>query len=141
MDPRDDRDSETVQRDGFGAMRQGLRLPAPELTNRQRRELAGQVARQWTSMAACVGTVDDTWFPDVAQPVKRAAAVARCVACPVRRSCLAHALAVEESFGIWGGTTEMQRDALRIDLANGVAIADVLDSATVRPAYLWQRGG
>ena len=57
----------------------------------------------------------------------------------MRRSCLAFALSEGEDYGVWGKTTEVQRDALRIDLANGVAVDDVLDSATVRPAYLWRR--
>ena len=123
----------------YGGPTDGLRLAAPALSHEQRSQLAEQITSRWTSRAACVGAVDDTWFPDSAQPMKRAAAIARCVACPVRRSCLASALATAEDHGVWGGTTEIQRDALRVDLASGVAVHDVLDSATVRPAYLWAR--
>lgn len=32
-----------------------------------------------------------------------------CGSCPVRLSCLQHALDTEERFGVWGGTTEVER--------------------------------
>jgi WhiB family redox-sensing transcriptional regulator len=40
------------------------------------------------------------------------AALAVCGGCPARAECLAYALDSEE-FGVWGGTTPGQRDALR----------------------------
>lgn len=36
-------------------------------------------------------------------------AKAICNACPVRQSCLAHALDTQEPYGIWGGLTERER--------------------------------
>ncbi|HEY4572108.1 MAG TPA: WhiB family transcriptional regulator, partial [Kribbella sp.] len=30
--------------------------------------------------------------------------------CPVRRECREHALLVGEAYGVWGGTTEEERD-------------------------------
>ncbi len=91
----------------------------------------------WRNEAACRSVLDDSWFPAHGQPALAAAAVARCAACPVRRSCLAFALSEGEDYGIWGGTTQVQRDALRIDLAEGVSVNDALDSATILPAHLW----
>lgn len=114
-------------------------LPVPALSDELREQLAGWVSNRWQDRAACRFVTNDAWFPDLCQPSLRSAAVARCGRCPVRRSCLAHALAAGEEYGVWGGTTEVQRDALRIDLADGVAVVDVLDSATVRPAYLFRR--
>jgi hypothetical protein len=116
-----------------------LRLDVPELTDDQRAELAAHILPDWQGMGECRSVGDDTWFPDSGQAELRAAAVARCGFCPVRRSCLAYALSEGEDYGIWGGTTDTQRDALRLDLVDGVAVADVLDSATIRPAYLWRQ--
>ncbi|MFO7701064.1 MAG: WhiB family transcriptional regulator, partial [Acidimicrobiia bacterium] len=41
-----------------------------------------------------------------------AIALAVCAACPVRVECLGHALATNERFGVWGGTTEKERRSL-----------------------------
>jgi hypothetical protein len=116
-----------------------LRLDVPVLTDVLRAELAAHVLTGWQAMAECRSVADDTWFPDATQAELRAVAVARCGFCPVRRSCLAYALSEGEDYGIWGGTTDTQRDALRLDLADGVPVEDVLDSATIRPAYLWRQ--
>lgn len=40
-------------------------------------------------------------------------AKAICRGCPVRRECLAYALANREPFGIWGGCSERERRRLR----------------------------
>lgn len=40
------------------------------------------------------------------------AAQAICAGCPVRRECAAHALAVREPYGVWGGMTEEDREAV-----------------------------
>ena len=42
-----------------------------------------------------------------------AAAKAVCAACPVCAACLAHALAYDEPWGIWGGLTTRERVAHR----------------------------
>ena len=116
-----------------------LRLDVPELPDQLRAELAAHILAGWQGMGECRSVADDTWFPDAGQAELRAAAVGRCEFCRVRRSCLAFALAEGEDYGIWGGTTDVQRDALRLDLADGVPVVDVLDSATIRPAYLWRQ--
>jgi WhiB family redox-sensing transcriptional regulator len=43
--------------------------------------------------------------------VARAKAV--CAGCPVREACLEFALANDERWGVWGGTSERQRRAMR----------------------------
>jgi hypothetical protein len=116
-----------------------LRLDVPALTDDQRAELAAHVLDGWQGMAECRSVADDTWFPDAGQAEPRAAAMARCGVCPVRRSCLAFALSEGEDYGIWGGTTDTQRDALRLELVDGVPVVDVFDAATLRPAYLWRQ--
>jgi WhiB family redox-sensing transcriptional regulator len=40
------------------------------------------------------------------------AAQAICAGCPVLRECAAHALAVREPYGVWGGMTEEDREAV-----------------------------
>jgi WhiB family redox-sensing transcriptional regulator len=40
------------------------------------------------------------------------AAKAICASCPVIAECAAHALAVREPYGVWGGMTEDEREAL-----------------------------
>lgn len=44
--------------------------------------------------------------------VARAKAV--CAGCPVREACLEFALANDERWGVWGGTSERQRRAMRV---------------------------
>ena len=112
-----------------------------ELSAAHQVELAANIRRGWQAKSACASAADDRWYPDRTDTQLRGAAVARCAICPVRRSCLAFALSHGEQHGVWGGTTDIQRTALRIDLSQGVSVADVLDSATIRPAYLWRRAG
>lgn len=43
-----------------------------------------------------------------------------CAECPVRDECLENAIAKNETFGIWGGKTEQQRDKLTKQLTRNV---------------------
>ena len=70
----------------------------------------------WWSGGACLASEPELFFPiSDAGPsrsqVARAKAV--CAACPVRRSCLEYAVARGHLTGVWGGTTEEERQALR----------------------------
>lgn len=65
----------------------------------------------WQSYAACSGQGPADWFP--ARGDSPAAAKAICGRCPVRTDCLAFALEWPELPGIWGGTSQRQRDRLR----------------------------
>ena len=59
--------------------------------------------------AACAETETDLFFSDEPAEIQKALAI--CERCPVRAKCLADALEREE-YGIWGGTTEAERDQM-----------------------------
>lgn len=67
----------------------------------------------WRDQAACRDVTGIDWFPqpgtDAARRLNLAAARAICDACPVKAQCLAEAMAVPFTAGIWAGTTEGQR--------------------------------
>lgn len=70
----------------------------------------------WHDGAACkpalwVGKQRPEWFIDVGRSARPAKAV--CNSCPVVEECLAEALANPWMLGIWGGTSERQRLAIR----------------------------
>lgn len=112
---------------------------AAELTDDLRAELTAHVVPGWQAMGACRSTGDDTWFPEDTDTTGKTNAVDRCGFCPVRRSCLAYALATGEEYGVWGGTTELQRGVLVRDLVDGAPVVDALDGATLLPEYLWRQ--
>lgn len=61
----------------------------------------------WRQQGACNGLDPSIFFPDSEDGAREAKAI--CVDCPVRVSCLEHALASREKDGVWGGTTEKER--------------------------------
>ncbi|HKH88822.1 MAG TPA: WhiB family transcriptional regulator [Acidimicrobiales bacterium] len=61
----------------------------------------------WRQRAACRGLDPDIFYPVSDDDAWEAKAV--CDACPVRQTCLEHALAVREREGVWGGLTERER--------------------------------
>jgi WhiB family redox-sensing transcriptional regulator len=68
----------------------------------------------WWEAGACRDADPQLFFPaDHGRARERIAqekaALKLCARCPVRRICLEHALAVPERFGVWGGTTELER--------------------------------
>jgi len=71
----------------------------------------------WRRDAKCQGVDTDLFFPAGElgeEPVQLAeAAKAVCLQCPVREACLEYALATDQPFGIWGGTTEAERRSIR----------------------------
>ena len=66
--------------------------------------------RRWPT-AGCRGMDPALFFPSRGEDVKAAQRV--CAACPVAAECLDYAMANNERFGIWGGTSERQRLRLR----------------------------
>ena len=77
--------------------------------------LRGGLPGNWTVDAACRGSNPNEWMddrPDLPTPAARAV----CAACPVRAACLAHALAHDKSWGMWGGLTTRERVAHRLGL-------------------------
>ena len=79
----------------------------------------------WRSEAACDGANPDIFFLGYGSTEGRghaslnktakARAMELCAGCPVTDECLTYALALplSDDFGIWGGTTELQRVGLR----------------------------
>lgn len=68
----------------------------------------------WQLKGLCRGQDSSLFFhPDNERGAARAAreerAKAICVACPVLKKCRAHALAVKEPYGVWGGMGEDER--------------------------------
>ena len=79
------------------------RLPGPQLDY-----------WEWQLEAACRGMDITTFFhpTDERHPAREhriAAAKSICRTCPVIMECRAHALAVREPYGIWGGLSEEER--------------------------------
>ncbi len=71
----------------------------------------------WQLAAACRDENPDLFFHPEGErgPVRIAremAAKAVCARCPVLRECARHALAVREPYGVWGGLTEDDREAV-----------------------------
>ncbi|MCB1258049.1 MAG: WhiB family transcriptional regulator [Microthrixaceae bacterium] len=62
-------------------------------------------------LANCMGVDPDLFFPERGASTAEAKAV--CEGCVVKDLCLESALANGEKFGIWGGTSERERRALR----------------------------
>src|SRR5919199_1558848 len=71
----------------------------------------------WQMRASCAGLGTEAFYhPDGERGPDRAAreraAKAVCARCPVIKECAAHALAVREPYGVWGGVTEDEREEL-----------------------------
>lgn len=84
------------------------RLPAPQLE-----------VWEWQLHGACRGQDTELFFhPEGERGPRRAAreaaAKAVCATCPVLLACREHALAVREPYGIWGGLSEQEREALAV---------------------------
>ncbi len=84
-------------------MTEMTRLPKPVSSN-----------WEWQYEGACRSLPTEMFFhPDGERGPRRkareVAAKAVCATCPVLAQCRAHALAVQEPYGIWGGLTEEER--------------------------------
>lgn len=72
-------------------------------------------ADEWLSQARCVGMDPEIWFHRDSQAEARRI----CRRCPVRKACLALAIAIESKpgnfapHGVFGGLTARQRTALK----------------------------
>lgn len=64
----------------------------------------------WMEYAACRQVDAELWFPELGSSAIAAKRI--CQQCPVLEQCLAYALDHHEK-GIWGGTSEKQRQKLR----------------------------
>ncbi|CAL9432988.1 Transcriptional regulator WhiB [Streptomyces sp. enrichment culture] len=70
----------------------------------------------WKEDAACRSADPAVFFPKDhggAAPLVEREAKSFCARCPVLDACLAHALAVPERAGVWGGLNEDERRLMR----------------------------
>lgn len=76
---------------------------------------------EWEKEAKCLGSDSDRFFPERNKQLYRfTAAQAKAVCfgkdgqpeCPVRVECLNKAIDTDERFGIWGGLSHRERNAL-----------------------------
>ena len=108
-----------------------LPLNVPTMPAAVRAELRAQIMPGWGQRAACAsGRFDADWWFTPADDPHQTVAREVCGSCPVRRSCLAHALATAEPEGTWGGFDESERAWQRLTLAEGTSVAAVLDPYT-----------
>ena len=83
----------------------------------QSRSLSLTIERDdWREHSACRDTDPDLFFPvgttgPAIEQIENAKAV--CRVCDVQKSCLEYALVSNQDSGIWGGTSEEERRALR----------------------------
>jgi WhiB family redox-sensing transcriptional regulator len=71
---------------------------------------------RWREHAACATADSDLFFPvGVTGPAvgQIAAAKAVCATCDVQTTCLEFAIATNQEYGVWGGTSEEERRVLR----------------------------
>jgi len=71
---------------------------------------------RWMTAAACRGAGVAEFVMD-AKRTPSEAVQAMCGRCPVREECIAYALERDVLVGIWGGTTELERRAMRRTVA------------------------
>jgi WhiB family redox-sensing transcriptional regulator len=95
----------------------------------------------WQLQGACL-TADPQLFFQAenergqARQQRTAAALAVCASCPVIRECRRHGLSTPEPYGIWGGLTADERDAIRLlscvsDLADRRSRRDATEEVDV----------
>ncbi|WP_405487110.1 WhiB family transcriptional regulator [Streptomyces sp. NBC_00096] len=68
-------------------------------------------APAWYELALCAQTGPGFFFPEPGSSLRDAKRL--CGACEGRKACLDYALANDERFGVWGGLSESERQALR----------------------------
>ena len=72
---------------------------------------------EWQLRGSCRAADPDLFFHPEGERGPRkaardAAAKSICARCPVLASCRRHALGVREPYGVWGGLTEEEREAI-----------------------------
>ncbi len=71
---------------------------------------------EWMTDAACKGADPDWFHPPDGYPSLKEYGLAICKQCPVTEQCLNYAMSfklIEDQYGIYGGTTPIQRQHLR----------------------------
>lgn len=124
-------------RTGWHTNRQLLGLPRPDLPPEQLQHLTARIRPQWRLRARCVEVGTELFFPENGESIPPALR-ALCAGCPVRRSCLATALVMNER-GVWAGVSDTPRQHAARRLRAGVNVESVLDqmlaAAAPRPHH------
>ena len=68
---------------------------------------------EWKSRANCTGVDPDLFFPGRNDTEAIANAKAVCAGCPVSEECLEYAIDRNHHMGVWGGSSENERKAIR----------------------------
>jgi len=114
----------------------------PSIPPTKRAGLVRRMEVGWQDQALCRKFPADNWFPAPESSDLVGDLMQVCRRCPARVSCLAAALAMGEEHGIWGGTTEVDREHGLNALVDGYSVPDVLDQllTTTTPAAESDRG-
>ena len=64
----------------------------------------------WVTLGACRTAEPDLFFMETDEAQYRAKEY--CARCPVSFDCLEHAILNREAFGVWGGTTPLERKSM-----------------------------
>jgi WhiB family redox-sensing transcriptional regulator len=88
---------------------------------------------------ACRGLPPGTMHPTDRDGERQAKAV--CAACPVRTTCLKHALDNREEYGVWGGCTEAERHAIVTGRPLPVRTPKPINHGTVAGHFTHRRRG
>lgn len=79
--------------------------------------LRPQSFEDWMGFAVCASVDPEVWFPQKSGSSAPAKRICRgfkgSPACPVINECLAYALEHDERFGVWGGMSERDRNAIK----------------------------
>ena len=102
-----------------------LALPLPDPGHDA--QLAKRITPGWQAQGACLEVHGDVFYPEPgpAGAGIEASALEVCNGCRVRSSCRATAL-LRGELGVWGGTTEADRDRLHGALLAGSSVDAVL---------------
>jgi len=71
------------------------------------------IGQEWRDKAACRGLDPEIFFPERGDSLTLASARAVCRDCDVQVECLEYALDYGERMGVWGGTSERDRQKIR----------------------------
>ena len=92
----------------------------------------------WRADAACKGMDTELWFPPREKELyKPIATISKGIClgkngrpeCPVRKECLMYSESMNEQYGIWGGLSHRERNALRRKAErNGMTLKEWVES-------------
>jgi WhiB family transcriptional regulator, redox-sensing transcriptional regulator len=113
----------------LGRIRHHIELRRPGMADIRRLPLPVTDVWEWQVRGACRGMDSGFFFhPEGERGPARANREARakqiCQGCAVLEQCRRHALAVHEPYGVWGGLSESERDAIIRDRERTLRIPD-----------------